>query len=45
MTISPVKELSPGAGTYEVGVCVAGAGGTRTLNLNDWVWGWAMVVN
>jgi hypothetical protein len=45
MTISPVKELSPGAGTYEVGACVAGAGGTRVLDLNDWVWGWAMVVN
>jgi hypothetical protein len=44
-TISPVKALNPGAGTYEVGVCVAGAGGTRILNLNDWIWGWAMVVN
>nr|WP_316639726.1 DNRLRE domain-containing protein [uncultured Roseateles sp.] len=45
VTISPAKALAPGAGTYEVGVCVAGAGGTRTLDLNDWVWGWAMVVN
>jgi hypothetical protein len=45
MTISPVKALNPVAGTYEVGVCVAGAGGTRTLNLNDWVWGWAMVTS
>jgi len=43
--LSPTKSLVPGAGTYEVGVCVAGAGGSITLNNNDYGWIWAMVTN
>ncbi|MFO1305935.1 MAG: hypothetical protein U1F54_19595 [Burkholderiales bacterium] len=45
VTISPAKAIGPPAGTYEVGVCMAGSGAARILDNNDYIWGWAMVVN
>ena len=43
--VSPVLSLVPGAGSWQIGLCAAtGSNGTATtLNLNDYVSGWAQV--
>lgn len=44
--VSPVTSLQPGAGTWEIGLCVAtGNGAASVLNLNDYVSGWAQITN
>jgi hypothetical protein len=42
---SPASSLVPGAGTWQIGNCVASNAGTVTLNLNDWNSLWTMVTN
>ena len=44
--VSPVTSLLPGAGNWEIGLCVTtGNGVAVTLNLNDYGSGWAQVTN
>lgn len=42
--VSPVTSLQPGVGSWEIGLCVASVG-AHSLNLNDYVSGWAQITN